>query len=65
MGFLGKWIRFSTPHKHIQTMVTVIVALTAATGIVGMLIGHSAADNFYFHKISRMESVLSMDVAHS
>ncbi len=46
-------------------MVTVIVALTAATGIVGMLIGHSAADNFYFHKISRMESVLSMDVAHS
>ena len=38
MGFLGKWIRFSAPHKHIQTVVTVMVALTAATGIVGAIV---------------------------
>ena len=30
-----------------------------------MEIGGTAADNFYFHKISRMEAVLDMDVAHS
>ena len=33
--------------------------------IVGMLIGRSAADNFYFHKISQVETVLEVAVAHS
>lgn len=33
--------------------------------IHGMEIAGTAPDNFYFHKISRMEDVLDMEVAHS
>ncbi len=33
--------------------------------IRGMEIGGTAPDNIYFHKISRMESILGMSVAHS